>query len=144
MEGGIIDDFILLQFAKVRYQAVFSGLRRVLCQFLKFGFVWDQKFHFIQIIKFVDDYNPVPCIRFCDYNAVIFSQISQSFPFFFAKNVFLFWKIIRVDVSIRYLFQLAFEPVTVFSCQRGPKLQEVTEKQFKRAFDIISIYFFGW
>ena len=29
MEGGIIDDFILLQFAKVRYQAVFSGLRRV-------------------------------------------------------------------------------------------------------------------
>ena len=30
MEGGIVDDFILLQFAKVRYQAVFSGLRRLL------------------------------------------------------------------------------------------------------------------
>ena len=78
-------------------------------------------------IKFVDDYKSVPFIRFCDCNAVIFSQISQSFPFLFAKNVFLFCEIIRVDVTVRYLFQLTFESVLVLSCQSGPRSHEVTE-----------------
>ena len=134
MEGGIIDDFIVPQFAKARNQAVFSRLRRVLWRFLKFGFIWDQKFHCIQIIKLVDDYNPVSFIRFCDYNAIVFSQISQNFSFFFAKNVFFFREIIRVAVAIRYLFQLTFESVQIFSCQRGPRLHEITERSSNEHF----------
>ena len=43
---------------------------------------------------------------------------------------------------VRYMFQLTFESVFVFSCQRGPKSLKITEKQFKRTFDIISIHSF--
>ena len=51
------------------------------------------------LIKFVSLLMPaVPSLSFCDNNAVIFSQLSQGFTFFFVKSVFLFREILEIEV----------------------------------------------
>ena len=67
-------------------------------KFLELCFIRNQLFHFIQVIKLIDDYNPVPFVKFCDYNAIVFLQIIQGFPFIFVENFVFFEK----SVYLRY------------------------------------------
>ena len=57
-------------------------------KFLEFCFTKIQLFNFIQVLYLIDDYNPFPFVRFCDYNAIVFSQIIQGSPFIFVENIF--------------------------------------------------------
>lgn len=57
-------------------------------KFLEFCFTKIQLFNFIQVIYLIDDYNPFPFVRFCDYNVIVFSQIIQGSPFIFVENTF--------------------------------------------------------
>ena len=63
-------------------------------KFLELFFIRNQLFHFIQVIKLIDDYNPVPFVKFCDFNAIVFSQIIQGFPFIFVENFVFFEKLV--------------------------------------------------
>ena len=51
LKRNFINDTISSKFTEIGDQTVLSRFRRVLCKLLKFCFIGDQLFHFIEVIK---------------------------------------------------------------------------------------------
>lgn len=75
---GIINNIVLSKFKEISNQTVLSRLRQAVRKLLKFCLIRDQLFHFIKIVKFVDNDNTVTFVGLCYDDAIIFTQIFRA------------------------------------------------------------------